>query len=926
MLLRKSTFFLGILTLLFTITFCFPWAAIAQFSGRRLIPVSSNQREAYRPQNFVVYGRACAGYPPVDNLSAECDEYTGDGAYNAGIAKGVTYRQIPHSDLESEKAPERMPNLEEFFKFGGTLELLTTDFTLARYDLVISEIMWAIDRGVDDTTGTIANPEYDDTKPINMSNPVNITIPQSQDQEVQWIELYNTTDTEITAELYFLFTPLESHPLREGDTVDIEGPPYRVLDAVDTLFPQLWELPGVNGRRPNIAFASAYRKIDYDVVEDPSLVRRRQLSGVPFGSNPDSWEETPENGRRNTELRINIEGEAVEIPAIGTPGAKHVLGIFPDSLQPLPVYSDMVVINEVRNDTSTQNIDWVELKNISGGAVQIEDWELSIVTGVGKDNLLVDLPEYELSPDEILLLLNKDPWLTPIIGGISIIGENAHLIAERAEPARSYFVGRRLDLPNTGRFVLLLRSESDQNGKDKAIEDYAGNGFFIDTTSSIGTGFWPRVVQQVPTNVADFGENTFASRHTTWARTRYEEDDGHHENAWEEVGTQGGLGYDPGANILTTPGTPGYENNALKTTLADAYFRPSITDLELTDGEISISEIMYDLGPNRNRAQWIELYNSSRTQAINLKGWELEIRNLADEERTYVSGRFEFEDAIILPNQTLLLVSKRYPTNVPSNRVYNLYQKHRRELGLTRGSGLLLSPTAFYLKLTDKANPNLNSDDIVVDEVGNFEKMGESTRGKSWDLPKVDPERRRSIVRLYGYIFNPNESELYGEPNPPEDGLSPEGWRRFPVDGLSLSFYGLRDDLANPGYRLGGPLPVALSSFRPVRIETGEVLIRWTTESELNNAGFNIRRSENRQDGFTLINLRGIIPGNGTSSERHAYQWTDTTAAPNVVYYYRIEDVSFKGARQTLATVRLKGDVSATNKLTTTWSSLKTPD
>ena len=128
MLLRKSTFFLGILTLLFTITLCFPWAAIAQFREQRLIPVSSNQPEAYRPQNFVVYGRA------------------GDGA-SAGIAKGVTYRQIPNSDLDSEKALERMPNLEEFFRFGGTLELLTTDFTLARYDLVISEIMWAIDRG-----------------------------------------------------------------------------------------------------------------------------------------------------------------------------------------------------------------------------------------------------------------------------------------------------------------------------------------------------------------------------------------------------------------------------------------------------------------------------------------------------------------------------------------------------------------------------------------------------------------------------------------------------------------------------------------------------------------------------------------------------------------------------------------------------------
>ena len=136
------------------------------------------------------------------------------------------------------------------------------------------------------------------------------------------------------------------------------------------------------------------------------------------------------------------------------------------------------------------------------------------------------------------------------------------------------------------------------------------------------------------------------------------------------------------------------------------------------------------------------------------------------------------------------------------------------------------------------------------------------------------------------------------------------------------------DDLANPGYRRGGPLPVTLAGFRPVRTQSGEVLINWRTESELNNAGFNILRSESesRAGDFRVINVKGIIPGHGTSSEQHLYSYTDTTAKPNVIYYYRIEDVSFGGTRQTLATVRLKGDVSPAGKLTTTWSSLKARD
>ena len=403
-------------------------------------------------------------------------------------------------------------------------------------------------------------------------------------------------------------------------------------------------------------------------------------------------------------------------------------------------------------------------------------------------------------------------------------------------------------------------------------------------------------------------------------RIRYEEDDGHHKDAWEIVEAQGGIGYAAGADLEYAPGTPGYENTALKTQMKNR-ISPA-PDAEYDDGDLSISEIMYDPGPNRNQVQWIELYNSSETQAINLKGWEMEIHNFEDEDGTYIAGGFEFDDAIILPNQTLLLVSENAATNVPSNRVYDLYRKHRRELELTRWPHLLLSPTAFYLKLTDKADPGRDGDDIVVDEVGNLKVEG-GTRSKIWDLPKVNPERRRSIVRLYGGLFKPEKGGLDGKPSPPDKGMSAEGWRRFSVKGLNLSFYGTRDDLANPGYRMGAPLPVTLSSFRPVRMKTGEVFIKWRTESELNNAGFNILRSERRDGEFEVINVKSIIPGQGTSSEHHLYAYTDTTAKPNVIYYYRIEDVSFDGVRQTLATVRLKGDISAANKLITNWSQLK---
>jgi hypothetical protein len=116
---------------------------------------------------------------------------------------------------------------------------------------------------------------------------------------------------------------------------------------------------------------------------------------------------------------------------------------------------------------------------------------------------------------------------------------------------------------------------------------------------------------------------------------------------------------------------------------------------------------------------------------------------------------------------------------------------------------------------------------------------------------------------------------------------------------------------------------VHLSSFRPERTETGVVIVKWSTESELSNAGFNILRSARKTGEFRVINA-ALIPGAGTSGEKHTYSFTDTTAAPNGTYYYQIEDVSFDGVRRTLTTVRLKGEMSASGKLTTTWGHLKT--
>ena len=67
-----------------------------------------------------------------------------------------------------------------------------------------------------------------------------------------------------------------------------------------------------------------------------------------------------------------------------------------------------------------------------------------------------------------------------------------------------------------------------------------------------------------------------------------------------------------------------------------------------------------------------------------------------------------------------------------------------------------------------------------------------------------------------------------------------------------------------------------------------------------------------------------MIAGAGTTSEKQFYTYEDTTAQPNVVYYYQIEDVSLDGNRRTLTRgIRLKGHVGAAGKAVTLWGELK---
>ena len=325
--------------------------------------------------------------------------------------------------------------------------------------------------------------------------------------------------------------------------------------------------------------------------------------------------------------------------------------------------------------------------------------------------------------------------------------------------------------------------------------------------------------------------------------------------------------------------------------------------------DIKITEIMVDTDSGR-LPQWIEL-TSSATGEVSLDGWSMVIDNAIDADvlgggnaitvdLSGVTLDVSMHEGNLGKGQSALVVAWAAPRksdNIRMDRVINV----GAQLGQTRRYQLL-SYKAFRITLVP---PQTGAIAAFGDIAGNLHE--------AWELPM---DGRSSLIR--------HEMDAAKKATM---GTDLNGWKLASATDLVTgqeSYYGDDEDDGTPGHDSGGPLPVELSHFRPARDKaTGAVVITWATQSELNNAGFFIKRSNQRNGEFKVVNPT-MIPGAGTTSEKQFYTYTDTTAQPNIVYYYQIEDVSLDGNRQTLTRgIRLKGHIGAAGKLTSTWGELK---
>jgi hypothetical protein len=164
-------------------------------------------------------------------------------------------------------------------------------------------------------------------------------------------------------------------------------------------------------------------------------------------------------------------------------------------------------------------------------------------------------------------------------------------------------------------------------------------------------------------------------------------------------------------------------------------------------------------------------------------------------------------------------------------------------------------------------------------------------------------------VRIFDYVRT--QEEIQSTMNQPlagsEAGLA--AYYRFDeLENLGVGGDGLTDDVrdlsgnGNHGDLVGDatlvpatdlPLPIGLSAFSAISTDDA-VTLKWRTETETNNLGFNLYRSDTKDGKYLKINVR-LIAGAGTDATPHDYSFTDDTVVFGKTYYYYIENVDFTG-------------------------------
>ena len=301
-------------------------------------------------------------------------------------------------------------------------------------DLSITEVMWALNNAIINQTG---------------------------DENHQWIEIHNRNENAALPLAGLVLKIKSGDPPLGFDSDKVDGgtanqyeaatdAPARIgVDRIENVSAvgKSWLPKGQNGSdNPAITTDT--------LVPFVSMYRNRGKLGKDEGSNIGHWTASTQVYLANHQ---------------GTPGKVERAGVAAFTTKGFTLGD--VLINEVGNTTNKKH-EWIELKGPAGKV--LENWQVSVLTGVGKEVPLFTLPKKGIPANGHLLVVNSDPSGDgdhPLAAGWNIMKDadgQVEGVASQADAADRRHVAHYIvktfesdGLPD-GDFVLVLRSGNDK--------------------------------------------------------------------------------------------------------------------------------------------------------------------------------------------------------------------------------------------------------------------------------------------------------------------------------------------------------------------------------------------------------------------------------------------------------------------------------
>jgi hypothetical protein len=154
-----------------------------------------------------------------------------------------------------------------------------------------------------------------------------------------------------------------------------------------------------------------------------------------------------------------------------------------------------------------------------------------------------------------------------------------------------------------------------------------------------------------------------------------------------------------------------------------------------------------------------------------------------------------------------------------------------------------------------------------------------------------------TLTKLWDYQF------LGPEWNPINPQYIVKGHDPYQVAGYSLSSPALVDGHVYYGswnghvYCFGNAYQtvIEITSFKAIP-KLRNIILTWSTEAEIDNAGFNLYRSESENSEYVKIN-DSLIPAAGSPTQEASYTYVDENVQNTKTYYYKLEDIDTSGNR-----------------------------